>query len=110
VAKKTQFKNSKQHSNKSKNNCTIVLPIAVWAYLVVVVGRVAAAPGAAAADSSAGRGQSTGPLHGAAGLLKGQGPGGLWSRVVDMVDEVVSVAVVVNVAPGLLRGRRLQAA
>lgn len=78
--------------------------------LVVVVGRVAAAPGAATADSSAGRGQSTGPFHGAAGLLKGQGPGGLWSGVVDMVDEVVSVAVVVNVAPGLLRGRRLQAA
>lgn len=73
--------------------------------LVVVVGRVAGA-----ANSSTGRGHSTGPLHGAAGLLKGQGPGGLWSGVVDMVDEVVSVAVVVNVAPGLLRGRCLQAA
>lgn len=81
----------------------------------MVVGCVAATTTvAAAADSSTGCGQSTGSLHGAARLLKGQGARGLWRWVMDMVDEVVSVAVAVTVAvlraTGLLRGRRLQAA
>lgn len=85
---------------------------AAWAHLVVVVGRVAATTAvAAAADSSTGCGQSAGSLHGAAGLLKRQGARGLWSWVMDVVDEVVSVAVAVAVlrAAGLLRGRHLQA-
>lgn len=89
---------------------------AAWAYLVMVVGWVAATTvvAAAAADSSAGCGQSTGALHRAARILKGQGARGLWSWVMDMVDEVVSAAVAVTVTvlrdTGLLRGRRLQAA
>lgn len=69
---------------------------------------------AAAADNSAGCGQSTGSLHRAARFLKGQGAWGLRCRVMDMVDEVVRVTVAVTVAvlsaTGLLRGRRLQAA
>lgn len=73
--------------------------------LVVVVGCVATA-----ADSSAGGGQGGGPLHGAAGLLKGHGAWRLRCRVMDVVQEVVSAAVAVLGAAGLLRGRRLQAA
>lgn len=89
------------------------------AYLVMVVGCVAAAATttvAAAADASTGCGQSAGPFHGAARLVKGQGPRGLRCWVMDMVEEVVSIAVAVTVtvgvlrAAGLLRGRRLQAA
>lgn len=77
----------------------------------MVDGCVAAATTTvAAADSSTGCGQSTGPLHRAAGLLKGQGPRGLRCWVMDMVEEVVSIAVAVLQAAGLLRGRRLQAA
>ncbi len=81
----------------------------------MVVGCVAATTiVAAAADNSAGCGQSTGSLHRAAWLLKGQGARALWCWVMDMVDEVVSVAVTVAVAvlrdTGLLRRRRLQAA
>lgn len=68
----------------------------------------------AAADSSTGRRQSAGSLHGTARLLEGQGSRGLWRRVMDVVDKVVGVAVAVTVAvlgaDGLLRGRRLQAA
>lgn len=66
----------------------------------------AAATVAAAADSGAGCRQSTGPLHGAARFLEGQGARGLRRRVVDVVEEVVSVAVAVAVlrAGGLLRG------
>lgn len=91
----------------------LLLLNAAWAYLVVVVGCVATTTTvAAAADSSARCGQSTGSLHRAARLLKGQGARGLWCWVMDMVDEVVSIAVAVTVlrATGLLRGRRLQAA
>lgn len=80
----------------------------------MVVACVATTIVAAAANSSAGCGQSTGSFHGAARLLKGQGARGLWCWVMDMVDEVVSVAVSVAVAvlrtSGLLGGRRLQAA
>lgn len=85
-------------------------------YLVMVVSCVAATTVAAAADYSAGCGQSAGSLHGAARLLKGQGARGLRCWVMDMVDEVVSTAVTMAVsmavlrAAGLLRGRRLQAA
>lgn len=90
------------------------------AYLVMVMACIAATTIVAAADSSTGCRQGTGSLHRAAWLLKGQGAGGLWCWVMDMVDEVVSVAVAVAVAVamtvavlraiGLLRGRRLQAA
>lgn len=84
-------------------------------YLVMVVACVAATTivAAAAADSCAGCRQSTGPLHRAARFLKGQGARGLWCWVMNMVDEVVSVAVPVAVtvavlrATGLLRGGRL---
>lgn len=96
---------------------TAVAQVHWQSLLVMVVGWVAATTvvAAAAADSSAGCGQSTGALHGAARiLLKGQGARGLWSWVMDMVDEVVSAAVAVTVTvlrdTGLLRGRRLQAA
>lgn len=64
----------------------------------------------AAADSSTCCRQSGGPLHGAARLLKRQGAGRLRCRVVNVVDEVVSVAVAVDMtvavlrATGLLRG------
>lgn len=91
------------------------------AYLVMVMACIAATTiVAAAADSSTGCRQSTGSLHRTAWLLKGQSARGLWCWVMDMVDEVVSVAVAVAVAvamtvavlraTGLLRGRRLQAA
>lgn len=102
---------------------TAVAQVHWQSLLVMVVGCVATTTVvAAAADSSAGCGQSTGALHRAARFLKGQGAWGLWSWVMDMVDEVVSAAVAVAVAvavamtvtmlraTGLLRGRRLQAA
>lgn len=82
----------------------------------MVVGCVAATTIVAAAADSAGCRQSIGSLHGAARLLKGQGARRLWCWVMDMVDEVVSVAVAMAVAvtvlraTGLLRGRHLQAA
>lgn len=88
-------------------------------HLVVVVGCVAATTTVAAvAYSSTGRRQSIGSLHGAARLLKRQGARGLWRGVMDVVEEVVSIAVAVAVAvtvavlrtAGLLRGRGLQAA
>lgn len=86
-------------------------------HLVVVVGCVAATTTvAAAAYYSTGRRQSIGSLHGAARLWKRQGARRLWRRVMDMVEEVVSIAVAVAVAvavlrtAGLLRGRGLQAA
>lgn len=77
---------------------------------------VAASTDVAAADASTRWGQSGGPLHGAARLLERQGARGLWRRVVNVVDEVVSVAVAVDVtvavlgAAGLLRGGGLHAA
>lgn len=77
---------------------------------------VVAAAAAAAADSSTRCRQSSGPLHGAARLRKRQGAGRLWCWVVNVVDEVVSVAVAVDMtvavlgAGGLLRGRGLHAA
>lgn len=81
------------------------------AYLVMVMACiVAASTDVAAADSSTRWRQSGGPLHGAAGLLKRQGARGLRRWVVNVVDEVVSVAVAVDVtvavlrATGLLRG------
>lgn len=87
------------------------------AYLVMVMACiVAASTDVAAADSSTRCRQSGGPLHGAARLLKRQGARGLRRRVVNVVDEVVSVAVAVDVtvavlrAAGLLRGRGLHAA
>lgn len=67
---------------------------------------------AATADHSTGRRQDTGLLCRAARLLEGEGPGGLWRRVMDVVDKVVGVGVGVAVlrAHGLLGGRCLQAA
>lgn len=90
---------------------TAVAQVHWQSLLIVVVARVAAtAVAAAAADGSAGRRQKTGSLHGAAGLLKGQGARRLWRWVMDVVDEVVSVAVAVLSAAVGLRRRRLQAA
>lgn len=94
---------------------TAVAQVHWQSLLVVVVACVAATTivAAAAADSCTGCGQSTGPLHGAARLLKGQGARGLWCWVMNMVDEVVSIAVAVAVtvavlrATCLLRGGRL---
>lgn len=93
------------------------------AYLVMVMACIAATTiVAAAADSSTGCRQSTRSLHRTARLLKGQGARGLWCWVMDMVDEVVSIAVAVTVAmavamtmavlraTSLLRGWCLQAA
>lgn len=77
---------------------------------------VAAGTDAAAGNASARWRQRGGPLHGAARLLKRQGARGLRRRVVNVVDEVVSVAVAVDVtvavlrAAGLLGGRGLHAA
>lgn len=77
---------------------------------------VAASTDAAAGHAGARWRQRGGPLHGAARLLKRQGARGLRRRVVNVVDEVVSVAVAVDVtvavlrAAGLLRGRGLHAA
>lgn len=84
-------------------------------YLVMVVGCVAAATTVtAAADSSARCRESIGSLHGAARLLKGEGTYRLRCWVMNMVEEVVSIAVAVTMdvlrAAGLLRRRRLQAA
>lgn len=62
---------------------------------------------AAAADSSTCRRQSGGPLHGAARLLKRQSAGRLWCWVVNVVDEVVSVAVAVDMAVAMLRATGL---
>lgn len=81
----------------------------------MVVGCVAAATVVtAAAESSAGCGQSAGSLHGAARLLKWEGAHGLRRRVMDVVEEVVGVVVAVPVpvlrGGRLLRGRCLQAA
>lgn len=76
----------------------------------MVMSCIAAATTVAAADTSARRRQSGGPLHGAAGLLERQRAGRLRRRVVHVVDEVVGVAVAVDVAvavlgaAGLLRG------
>lgn len=77
----------------------------------MVVGCVAAttAAVAAAADSGAGGGQSTGSHHGAYRLRKKHGAWGLRCWVVGMMEKVLSVAVAVLRAAGLLRGRRLQA-
>lgn len=78
--------------------------------LVMVVGCVAATTTVAAADSSARGRQSTGSLHVAAGLLEGQGARGLGRWVMNMVEEVMSAAVIVAVtvavlsAAGLLGG------
>lgn len=80
--------------------------VAGWAYLVMVVGCVAAATTVTAADSSAGCRQSIGSLHWAARLLKGKGTNGLRCWVMDMVEVVgTAVAVTVDVlrATGLLR-------
>lgn len=83
---------------------------------MVMARIVAASTDVAAADSSTRCRQSGGPLHGAAGLLERQGARGLWRWVVNVVDEVVGVAVAVDVtvavlrATGLLRGRGLHAA
>lgn len=77
---------------------------------MVVACIAAASTDVAAANSSTCCRQSGGPLHCAARLLKSQGARGLWRWVVNVMDEVVSVAVAVDVtvavlrATGLLRG------
>lgn len=88
---------------------TAVAQVHWQSLLVMVVGCIVATTTvAAAADSSTGCRQSTGSLHRAARLLKGQGARWLWCWVMDMVDEVVSIAVAMTVAvlgaTGLLRG------
>lgn len=84
------------------------------AHLVVIMACIAAATivAAAAADHSTGCGQGAGLLCGAARLLKGEGPRGLWGRVMNVVDKVMGVRVAVAMlrAYGRLGGRRLEAA
>lgn len=69
----------------------------------MVMSCIAAATTVAAADASTRCGQSGGPLHGAARLLERQRAGRLRRWVVDVVDEVVSVAVAVDVTVAVLR-------
>lgn len=90
----------------------IVVGATEWSYLIVVVACIGATTIVAAADSSAGRRHCIGPLHEAARLWKGEGSRRLWRWVMNVVDEVVTIAVAVAVqrAAGLLRGRCLQAA
>lgn len=75
-----------------------------------------AAAAAAAADPSTRCGHSSGTLHRAGGVWKGQVACGLWCWVMEMMEEVMRIAVAVTVtvsmlrATGLLGGRGLQAA
>lgn len=70
------------------------------------LGRSAAAAAAATADPSAGCRQGSGPFQRAARLWEGQGGWSLWGWVVQVVEEVVSIAVAVVVLRdvGLLGG------
>lgn len=83
---------------------TAVAEVHWQSLLVMVVGCVAATTtvAAAAADSSARGRQSTGSLHGTAGLLEGQGARGLGCWVMNMVEEVMSAAVIVAVTVAVL--------
>lgn len=59
-------------------------------YLVMVMNGIVST---VAANSSARCRESTGTLHGAAGLYEGHGAWGLWSRMVHMVVKVMSTVV-----------------
>lgn len=90
---------------------TAVAQVHWQSLLVVIVGCVVATI-ATAADSSAGGRQSAGSLHRTAWLLKGHRDRWLRCWVMDVVEEVVSVAVTVAMlsTAALLSRRHLQAA
>lgn len=71
----------------------------------MVVGCVTAATTVATGNASTGGRQSAGSLHRTALLLKGHSAQGLWCWVMDMMEKVVSIAVAVLRATGLLRRR-----